>query len=522
MSASLPAHLISLLRPDAYPHPVAAVRLVETHISWVFLTGEYAYKVKRPVRYAFVDLRSPGQRAFFCAEELRLNRRFAAELYLEVCPVTLENGRARISGAGEVIDQAVRMRQFRLEDELGSLLERSALPAAELADFGRDLAARHEQLPVAGAAQSWGRSEAVRAALWQNLTECLEAARSCAAPEAVRSLSDTYRARVDAAADLLAGRREGGRVRECHGDLHAANIVRYGGRLLAFDCMEFEPAFRWIDVAEEIACLYMDLLARQCPAHAQAFLGGYLFQSGDYQACRVLRLYGTHRALVRAKVAALRAADAAAGHEQARACAEYRRYTATAQQLLAPERPLLVLMCGVSGSGKSWLAERLAPRLGAVHVRSDVERRRLAGLAERQRSGSPLGQGLYSAGRSERTYQRLRQCAADVLAGGLPVIVDATFQSQEQRALFRTLAAQRATSLAVVFCHAAHEVLAARVAARERAARDASEAGREVLEWQEARFEPISSAEDLRVIDADTTGAEVVPQVLGRLTEAGG
>jgi uncharacterized protein len=522
MSASLPAHLTSLLRPEAYPHPVGAVRLVETHISWVFLTGEFAYKVKRPVRYPFVDLRSPAQRAFFCAEELRLNRRFAADLYLEVCAVTLENGRARISGAGEVIDQAVRMRQFRLEDELGSLLGKSPLPAAELTDFGRDLAARHEQLPVAGSGQPWGRSEAVRAALWQNLIECLDAARSCDAPETVRALSDAYRARLASAAELLAGRREAGRVRECHGDLHAGNIVRYGGRLLAFDCMEFEPAFRWIDVAEEIACLYMDLLARQHPAHAQAFLGGYLFECGDYQACRLLRLYGTHRALVRAKVAALRAAEAAPGHERAGACAEYRRYAAAAQQMLAGERPLLVLMCGVAGSGKSWLAERLAPRLGAIHLRSDVERKRIAGLAERQRSGSPLREGLYSAGKSERVYERLRQCAADVLAGGLPVIVDATFQSREQRALLRTLAAECAVSLAVVFCHAPREVLEARVTARERAASDASEAGREVLEWQQARFEPVSSAEDLRVIDADTTGAEVVSQVLGRLRQGGG
>jgi len=504
--SNLPPHLTALLRPEAYPHAVAAVQLVETHISWVFLTGELAYKIKRPVQYPFVDLRSRERRAFFCAEELRLNRRFAPELYLDVRAVTLDNGAARIAGHGEVVDHAVCMRQFRAADELGSLLERGGAAPEELAEFGRELARRHQQLPRVDVGEPWGRAESIRAALLTNLTECQRAAEVFGADDAVRALADPYRERLAADMGALESRRTAGHVRECHGDLHVGNIVRYGGRLVAFDCMEFEPAFRWIDVAEEIAFLHMDLGVRRCTAQAQAFLGGYLFEGGDYPACRLLRLYGIHRALVRAKVAALRLARD-----------EHSRYLAWARERLAYERPPLILMCGLAGSGKTWLARQLAAALGAVHLRSDIERRRIAGLDVRERSGSGLGRGLYADAMSVATYARLRACAAETLAGGLSVIVDATFQRRDQRAQLAALAAEQAAPLWVVHCHAPPAVLEARVAARSAAGTDASEADRAVLSLQEARFEPVSAAENLRVVDADTTADDVLARVLGEM-----
>lgn len=517
MSTSLPAQLRSLLQPAAYPHAVRDLRLIETHISWVFLTGEFAYKVKKPVHFAFVDLRSAERRAFFCAEELRLNRRFAPELYLRVAPVTFERGCARIDGLGEVIDHTVCMRQFRATDELAALLAGGELDPAALAAFGGELARLHEALPRADAAEPWGRPDIVCALLLRNLAECLELAQTLGTAATVRSLAEAYVAAIEAAQAPIAGRRAAGRVRECHGDLHAANVARYGGRLRAFDCIEFEPAFRWIDVAEEIGCLYMDLRARGFEAYAQAFVGGYLVECGDYGACRLLHLYGAHRALVRAKVAALRAADATDPESRAASREEHGRYLDCARELLAVRRPRLILMCGLSGSAKTWLAERLAPKLMAVHVRSDVERKRLGGLRPEQRSGSGLGQGLYSAAMSAATYERLRQCAAEALGGGLSVIVDATCQRREQRARLASLGAEHAATVQLVFCHAPRAVLEARIAARQGTAADASEADRSVLARQEARFEPIEAAERLTVIDADTTGAEVVSRILAEI-----
>jgi predicted kinase len=274
-------------------------------------------------------------------------------------------------------------------------------------------------------------------------------------------------------------------------------------------------------VAEEIACLYMDLRARRCDAHAQAFIGGYLFEGGDYGASRLLRLYGTHRALVRAKVAALRAAQASPP-DRAASRDEHCRYVDVARELLSTRRPRLILMCGLSGSGKSWLAERLTRPLEAVHLRSDVERRRLAGLGVRQRSGSALGQGLYSEPRSAATYERLRQCAAEALGGDLSVIIDATCQQREQRERLSSPGAVCAAAVYVVYCHAPREVLEARIAAREREAADASEADSGVLALQQRCFEPISAAEQLSVIDVDTTRADAVAHVLEQLRQADG
>ncbi len=517
MIVSLPAPLTGLLQPAAYPHAVHGVQLVETHISWVFLTGEFAYKVKKPVCFPFVDLRSAERRAFFCAEELRLNRRFAPDLYLRVCPITLDGGCARLDGQGEVIDHAVCMRQFRAADELGALLAAHELAPEALASFGGTLARLHETLPRADADAAWGRPESVRGLLLRNLAESLQAAEKLDGGPALRSLSDAYTARIDAAGLWIGKRHAAGRVRECHGDLHAGNIARYGGRLLAFDCIEFEPAFRWIDVAEEIACLYMDLRVRGFAAHAQAFLNGYLSASGDYCACRLLHLYGAHRALVRAKVAALRAAGAGESQTRAGSREELGRYLEGARELLTAQRPQLILMCGVSGSGKSWLAERLAPALRAVHLRSDVERKRLAGLTPQQRSGSGLGEGLYSAAMGRATYERLRHCAAAALDGGVSVIIDAACALRAQRKRLGSLGPACAGALQVIFCHAPHGTLAARVEARGREATDASEADHRVLALQEMRFEPIEAAEGFRVIDADTSQADVVSRVLKEL-----
>lgn len=332
----LPSHLAGLVSPEAYPHAVEKVQLVETHISWVLLTGEYAYKIKRPVAYPFVDLRSAERRAFYCAEELRLNRRFAPELYLEVCEVREEGGSIRIGGSGRIVEHCVKMRQFARDEELDRLVDAGHLEPDALDRFGRDLAAIHARLPAAGAAEPWGSADQVRRGMLENIEQYEQAARRAEFP-----IAPNLRAEVTVRLAELAGeidaRRAQGRVRECHGDLHARNIVRRDARLIAFDCMEFEPAFRWIDVAEEVALLLADLRARGQTRPAHAFLSGYLAESGDYGLCRVLDLYKTHRALTRAKIAAL---EGVQSHHDAQ--------LAEARRALARKSPLLVLVTGLS------------------------------------------------------------------------------------------------------------------------------------------------------------------------------
>jgi aminoglycoside phosphotransferase family enzyme/predicted kinase len=508
MGPDFPQALQGLLSPRAYPHNVQPIKIITTHISWVLLTGEFAYKIKRPVRYPFVDLRAAERRAFLCQEELRLNRRFSADLYLEVCPITLVEGGARMGGAGQAVEHAVKMRQFPADEQLHQLLEERRVEVDELRTFGRDLALIHAGLPVSSATQPWGQPATAGAIMIENLEECARAANQAWAAEVandVLSLRDPLLARIEASAPDISQRFANGKVRECHGDLHTGNVVRTARGLVAFDCLEFDPVLRWIDVADEIAFLLADLEASHAQRHAHAFLGGYLDQSGDFQGCRLLKLYEAHRSLVRAKVLALSPAEAQ--RDAAKRLSHRRRYlshVACARAALESNPPSLILMAGISGSGKTWLAQRVAPLLGAVHVRSDIERKRLAGLAASEPSHSALGQGLYLPQAREAVYEHLARCARDVLAGGFPVIVDATFQRRADRARFAELAAELGVRLWLIHCHAPEATLESRITERVRRKEDPSEADLSVMRWQSSHFEPLDATEPFAVIPAST------------------
>ncbi len=495
-----------------FPHPVERVQLLQTHISWVLLTGPYAYKLKKPVDLGFLDFSTLARRRHVCEEELRLNRRFAPELYLAVLPVLEGPGGPRIApsiaspgeAAGEggeeaVVDYAVQMRQFPQEARLDRMLAAGRLSRRHLEEAARAVAAFHRQAPAAGPGLPYGRPAQVLAPALENFAQL---APLLGGPEAARleRLRAWTLARHEALQPLLRERRRQGRVREVHGDLHLANLVLLEGRVLPFDCIEFSEPLRWIDVLSDVAFLMMDLMARGHPELAWRFLDVYLEETGDQEGLGVLPWYLVYRALVRAKVAALQ--DAQAGRAPGEAC---RAYLALAEELAGPRPTPLVLMHGLSGSGKSTLAGELLEALGAVRLRSDVERKRLAGLAPLATSGSGLDQGLYGPAMTERTYARLLALARAVLEAGLPCIVDATFLRREQRAPFRALARELGVPLVILRCEAPEAELRRRVAARRG---DASEADLRVLEAQEGRLEPV--------------GPEEADQVLTVRTEAGG
>lgn len=507
-----------LLRPEAYPHPCRAVRLVETHISWVFLTGDYAYKVKKPVLFSFVDFSTARLRKHYCEEELRCNRAFSPELYLDVVEIVRDvEGRIRVGGTGEVVEHAVKMRQFPQSSALDRLLVAGVLEPGGLSRFGLELATLHAGLP---------RLEAPDDELDRRiLGPVLDNFATLRATRAGGDRSDILQRLESASKDAFDGKRTAfsrrlakGFVRECHGDLHLRNLVMIDGRVRAFDCLEFNPDLRWIDIASDAAFLIMDCAVRDRVDLAYAFQDGYLAGCGDYVGATLSPFYQAYRSVVRAKVAALEIEGSPKDGKLGAARERLDRHLNWAWERLHGPRGRMVLMCGLSGSGKSYVAERLVPRLPAVRIRSDVLRKVAAGLEPLQRSGSSVDAGLYTPSRSQSVYAEMQAIALALAAAGETVIVDATFLERAARKAFRGAAAAAGVPCVVLHCQASEPTMRSRVAAREREGRDASEAGIAVLEAQQSRFEPPTADEETVVVDTETTA--VMAQIEGALRAA--
>jgi aminoglycoside phosphotransferase family enzyme/predicted kinase len=457
----------------------APVTLIETHISWVLLAGEDAYKLKKPVRLGFLDFSNVAARQRYCEEELRLNRRLAPGLYLDVLPVRGTPGAPQIGGHGPLLDHVLHMRRFPDGSLLGERLAAGVLQPAEIERLAARIAAFHEAAPAAAADGPWGTPEVVVAAtrgVLRRLGEC----EALPAP-----LAGWVEAELFRLTPAWRQRLRTGRIREGHGDLHLANTLRLpDGEVTAFDCIEFDPALRWIDVIDDAGFLMMDLLAHGRQDLAWRFLNGWLDATGDHAGLAVLRLYLVHRALVRTLVGQLRPVPGPGPD-----------YLALAQRLSAPDEPRLLLTHGLAGSGKSHAAARLAEAFGALRIRSDVERKRLFGLDALARSAKQVPGGIYGPCATARTYDQLLQGARTALQSGWSVIVDAAFLRRCERDRFHALAFDLRVPFAVLDCQAPLAVLRERVAARSQRGDDPSEADLAVLEAQREFAEPLAEDE---------------------------
>jgi uncharacterized protein len=504
-AARLPRLIHTLLTdPSCYGHEVGEMQLVETHISWVLLTGKIAYKIKKPVDLGFLDFSTLMQRKQACADEVRLNRRLAAEMYLGVVAITGSAGAPHINGLdindpeikdpdiklhGTPIEYAVKMRQFPVDATLDRLDERGELGAVQIDMLAKRLARFHlNECPSAPANSAWGEPEAIARPVAENFQPLVErcgdpAERRCLA--VLQTWCDTEHSRLT---PLMRERKRQGMVRECHGDLHLGNLAWVDGQIVIFDCIEFNPSLRWIDVISEVAFCFMDLLHRCHSGLAMRFLNAWLESSGDYAGVALLRYYAVYRALVRAKVAALRAGQSG-GSEVHRA--EASACLLLAEQLIQNMPTQLWITHGLSGSGKTTLSQTLLQDYGMIRLRSDIERKRLAGLDALTRSGAGVGQGLYTQESGRSTYQHLSQLAERLLATAWPVIVDAAFLKRWQRDLFREVAKRRGLPLNILDLSADPATLSERIMRRASHGQDASEADLQVLKHQIETMQPL-------------------------------
>ena len=496
---------------------VAALRqqlgaeLIETHISYVLLAGDRAYKIKKAVDLGFLDFSTLAARRFFCAEELRLNRRLAPSLYLDLVAIGGSVAAPRIVAAevDGALEYAVRMARFAQPALFDAMARRGELGPAQIDSLARVMADFHRDAARATDAAAYGRAADIELPVRQNFEQIRALPAATGDSEALTALERWSFERHAALAPSFERRRAAGFVRECHGDLHLGNVAWIDGAAMPFDGIEFSAPLRWIDSVSEIAFLLMDLHWHQLPHLAWRFLCAYLERSGDYAGLELLDDYLVYRAMVRAKIAAIRASqDGLGAAVRAAALADYAGHLALARQFCQPRRPVLLLMHGYSGSGKSAVARSLVEAGGMLRLRSDVERKRLAGLDALARSASPVNGGLYQQDMTELTYAELTRLARSILVAGWPLVVDATSLRRWQRDLLRELAAELRLPFLIVACAADVELLRQRVSRRAARGRDASEAGLEVLEQQLRGAAADALADDEPVIRVDTGCAD--------------
>lgn len=452
--------------------------LIETHISWVLLLPEVAYKLKKPVRLPFLDYGSPQRRRHFCEQEVLLNRRLAPSLYLGVSRLTGTPQAPAFDGAGPALDYAVRMRRFPEDALFSARAAAGRLDAGQVDRLADLLAGFHRDAPAVATPAA--------TSLAQRACAALEGCQALFTPAGRGAMTAWIAGEAGRAGPLWQARRAAGHARECHGDLHLANILEFEGAIAAFDCIEFDEGLRCIDVLEDAAFVQMDLAAHGQPALAWRFINAWLERSGEYEALPGLRLCLAYRALVRAMAHQMRASG----------CEPALRYAAQAVEWSRPAAPRLVVTHGLPGSGKTHASQRWLEQAGGIRIRSDVERKRLHGL-DALASSLASGAAIYTEQATARTYGRLFALARVALEAGWPVVLDAAFLRRQERAQAQALARALDVPFSILACEAPPDVLRQRLLRRRG---DASEADAAVLEKLHSAAEALRAEERAFVI----------------------
>ncbi len=512
----VPDELVRSLQDAAlYDHPVKNFSVIETHISWVILTGHFAYKIKKPVNLGFVDFSTLEKRQHFCAEELRLNRRFAPDLYLEVVAIKGSRTHPCLDGGGNAIEYAVKMREFSQHSLLSTYATEHRLESAHIDAMVDVITDFHCIATHAGTDTEFGSSDTVLKWNRENFEHIEAVLPAHIFPDGYEVLKEWCLSPGEAFQAAFNDRQANGFVRECHGDLHLGNMAVINDRITPFDCIEFNEELRWIDTMSELAFVAMDLQARGYPGFSWRFINRCLYDNGDYAGIALLRYYFVYRALVRAKVEALRVRQARPTDKQFEGACHYLQLARTWSENLCPA---IIFMHGFSGSGKSTVARQLVESLGAIQVRSDVERKRLFGLGQHETSGSGIGQDIYTPDATSQTYTRLAELARTIIQAGFTVIVDASFLESVQRNKFMQLARQCNVPGILISCDAPVSVLRERIKRRSGHETDASEATLAVLQHQIQSHDVLTDEEQVNSLAVVSSKPTLTSEQLHTLT----
>lgn len=489
-----------MLEGDFCPHRTsAAITLIQTHISYVLLTGDFAYKIKKPVNLGFLDFSTLQRRKHFCEEEVRLNRRGAPDVYLDVETISQQGDGFCIGGSGAPVEYAVKMRQLPQDGLFSNLLASGQLGPELIQKLAGTIAAYHATAPASAHITQFGMPDRVRKAIDNNYGHTMKFVGGLQTREQfdqTKAFTDRFFAE---SGQLLTRRVAGNCIRDCHGDLHLGNICLHGDEILLFDCIEFDESFRCVDVIHDAAFAAMDLQASGRADLATLLVNTYAEQTGDWEGLQLLRLYLCGRAYVRAKVNSLRSDDSeASGETRETARKTAADYYRLAWEYSRPQQGQLILVSGLSGSGKSTLARRLAQETGAIHIRSDAVRKHLAGIPLDQKGGD----SLYAQPMTDRTYARLLDLGLLLAGRGFTVLLDAKYDRHAPRRQALERARSAALPLRIIHCVAPDHVIRDRLASRSG---DISDATVELLDRQRQVFDVFDELEQPHVTVIDTT-----------------
>ena len=510
------ALIAALQNPALYPHPVEGFQVIETHISWVLLTGPFAYKIKKPVNFGFLDFTSLEQRQHFCGEELRLNQRLTEGLYLEVLPVTGSESAPQLGGSGPAIEYVLKMRQFPQSQLLSAVQARGELTPAHIDALARQIASFHGRTPAVASEHPLCSPQAIVAPMRQNFEQIRPLLGDAADLRQLDALEAWTEANISRLEPLLATRAASGAIRECHGDLHLGNATLLDGQVVLFDCIEFNEPFRFTDVYADTAFLAMDLEDRGLKCLARRFVSQYLELTGDYQGLELLNFYKAYRALVRAKVSLFSMPAEASPVQRAATLRQYRNYANLAESYSTIPSRFLTITHGVSAVGKSSVAMRLVEALGAIRLRSDVIRKQLFG---QQTAENAVGDGIYNADASAATYSKLHELAGIVLRAGFPVVIDATYLKREQRDAAAQVAEATGVPCLILDCTAPDAVIEGWLAHRKSVGTDPSDATLEVVKAQQASREPLGADEILRSKRVETNNSKSLDTLIADIRQ---
>lgn len=508
MTDSLPPLILRMLQPSFYPHSVSKpIEIVQTHISYVVLTGEYAYKIKKPIKLSFLDFSTLEKRHHFCQEELRLNRILAPNLYIAVLPIIeISHRQFKIAKSQtnieQVIEYVIQMHQFE-KDGL-ELLQENLLTFTHMQSLGKQIALYHSEAETNSKIQSYGSVEVICHINRENFTLSRSYINKTLSPSRYQNIFEYINHFLSDHSEWLEKRQFQHKIRECHGDLHLKNLCLFQDKLQAFDCIEFNQEFRYIDILYDVAFLVMDLTYYGHLDYANEFLNEYLEKTDDYSGVNILPLYLIMRAFIRGNVTSLTCEDSLIPpSEKAILKIQAQAYYKLASDYTYRPQGRVILMSGISGSGKTTVARNLSRKINAIRIRSDAVRKHIAGISLLGSwSNENSNQNIYTPEMTYKTYKRLVDSGLQLAKQGVTVILDAKYDKRNFRheVITRTKAAK--IPLNIIVCKAPLEVIRNRLMYRTN---DISDANISILETQLNEAEDFNDTEKpfIHIVNTD-------------------